>query len=597
LIPFPEKTASRPFLATTALEEFWDTSGPIIFLGEWCCRFSRKEHWSGLGGNILESPWLERNENYRAGAYINQLYEQMLLQLTSALNAIHAQNYSERYWRIIVGPWLQLYLPIMYDRYIRLKNVLNQYPELITITLNRVEWKTPRDTLEFVEFCKDDIYNLQLFSRLLTLMGYDFPTKRAKIQNVLPKCTTTRPAIKKRLATMLVKGLRAVNRVSKDGRAIICRGSYFSWWVEIMLVIKTRGKVWPIIAEMTEFSEVISDRIARDALARVLIASNGFERLLNTALAEDLPQCFLENFTAIGKTAKECYPAHPKAIFSAVAWHYDESFKQWAAACADSGVTLIGMQHGGNYGSIAFHPSENHETAITDQYFTWGWRKSATTSRITPSYASKLSGRTPLGADNGMEGLLFICTSAPRYLFQFPVAPERFSDYLLWHKRFITAIHPGLLQAMRVRFHREDLGWDIADRWRAFYSGVTIERWDIPLRDSLKNCRLCVFDNLATTFLEALAANKPTILFWNPEINELLPEAQPFYDCLRETCILYDSPEDAARGVEAAYVDVETWWNMPVRQAARKSFCAQFARTSPSAVDEWAEEFKRIAAV
>ena len=593
---FPKKTDNRPFLGTTALEEFWDTSGPILFLGEWCCRFSRKEHWSGLGGSILKNPWRERDELYRAGTYINRLYDRMLLQLTPAMNTIHAQNYSERYWHIVVGPWLQLYLPIMYDRYICLKDAFNQYPDLITITLDRVGWKTPRDTLEFAEFCKGDIYNLQLFSRLLTLMGHDFPTKQAKIQNTMVRYIAARPGIKERLAAILLKHLRAINRTFMDGRAIICRASYFSRWVEAMLVIKTQGKVWPIIAEMTELPEVISNHAARSALAKALRATNDFERLLNAALVEDLPQCFLENFTAIGKTAAECYPASPKAIFSSVAWYYDESFKQWAAACADSGVTLIGMQHGGNYGSIAFHPSEDHETAITDQYFTWGWQKSATKSRVIPWYASKLSGRASLGADNGTEGLLFLCTNAPRYLFQFPVAPERFSDYLLWHKRFITAIHPELLQAMRVRFHREDLGWDIADRWQAFNPGITIERWDIPFRDSLKNCRLYVGDNLATTFLEALAANKPTILFWNPEINELLPEAQPFYDHLREALILYDSPEDAARGVETAYGDVETWWNMPVRQAARKSFCTQFARTSPSAVDEWAEEFKRIAA-
>ncbi|MEI6316086.1 MAG: hypothetical protein WCO89_14525, partial [Syntrophus sp. (in: bacteria)] len=192
---FAKSTDNRPFLGVTALEEFWDKSGPILFLGEWCCRFSRQEHWFGLGGSILKSPWRERNELYQAGTYINRLYEQLLVRLIPAMNAIHAQNYSERYWRIVVGPWLQLYLPIMYDKYIRLKDALNQYPDLITITLDRVGWKTPRDTLEFVEFCKSDIYNLQLFSRLLTLMGYDFPTKQAKVNNALVECSAAKPEI------------------------------------------------------------------------------------------------------------------------------------------------------------------------------------------------------------------------------------------------------------------------------------------------------------------------------------------------------------------------------------------------------------------
>jgi putative transferase (TIGR04331 family) len=128
-------------------------------------------------------------------------------------------------------------------------------------------------------------------------------------------------------------------------------------------------------------------------------------------------------------------------------------------------------------------------------------------------------------------------------------------------------------------------------------NGLSIETWKIPFRQSLADCRLYICDHLSTTFAEALVANKPTILFWNPLTNRLRPESQPYYELLRTNGILFDSPEEAAFAVNEAYADVESWWNNAVRQAAVAEFCNRFARTDVCAVALWSAEFKRIAAL
>jgi hypothetical protein len=46
------------FLVTTALEDFWDASRCLLYLGGWCRRFTRHEHWQKLPGQVLESPWI-----------------------------------------------------------------------------------------------------------------------------------------------------------------------------------------------------------------------------------------------------------------------------------------------------------------------------------------------------------------------------------------------------------------------------------------------------------------------------------------------------------------------------------------------------------
>jgi putative transferase (TIGR04331 family) len=199
-----------------------------------------------------------------------------------------------------------------------------------------------------------------------------------------------------------------------------------------------------------------------------------------------------------------------------------------------------------------------------------------------------------LPAGNAKQGILFTATHSPRYLLQFPHVPALFVEYLSWQSRFLSSMNIRLLTELRVRFHREDFGWDIAQRWKDFHPGIATDSWDITFRESLSDCRIYVCDHLATTFLEVLSANKPAILFWDPAINELRADAQPYYDRLRAAGILFDTPEAAAAGVNAVYDDITSWWNEPQRQEARQMFCSRFARTSASSVDEWAKEFVRI---
>ena len=63
-----------------------------------------------------------------------------------------------------------------------------------------------------------------------------------------------------------------------------------------------------------------------------------------------------------------------------------------------------------------------------------------------------------------------------------------------------------------------------------------------PLEPRLLGCRLLVLDHAGTTLAQALAANIPFLLYWNPETASFTPEALPLLDKLREAGILHDTP-------------------------------------------------------
>lgn len=152
---------------------------------------------------------------------------------------------------------------------------------------------------------------------------------------------------------------------------------------------------------------------------------------------------------------------------------------------------------------------------------------------------NQIGGKKKINANNLKAGVVWATTTSPRYLRQFPSLPKLFHEYLLWQCRFAKTLHQKIVPVVRLRPHREDGGWDIAQRLSKYIPNATIETWEVPFQESLVNCRLYVCDHMSTTYTEALAANKPTILFWNPQANELRPEAQPYYDLLRKSGILF----------------------------------------------------------
>ncbi|MEK6759609.1 MAG: LIC12162 family protein [Deltaproteobacteria bacterium] len=583
----------RVFLATTALEEFWDRSKEMVFLGPWCRLYSRASFNEELGGDVIKSPWDDRDKLFEACKYVNSLYERVLPALATQLNSMHGVEQGERYWRILLGPWLIYYIPAVYDRYVTLLGAFERYPGLTTTVLSEESYVTPADTLEFVQLLKDDPYNLQIYSRILKLSGRAFPQRKEDIKSV--RFIIREKGVRAGIKRLASGGLLALGKATASRRLVILKNSYFSNEIEAAITLKTFGKAWPIKGDLFELPELHIDNNAREAMRNALSKGrDGFELMLASMIPSDMPKAFIEGFDLIKNAAEKTHPPKPMAIFSSGAWYYDEPFKQWAAGSTESGTALLGMQHGGNYGSLAFHPSEDHEIAITDRYYTWGWDRIVPAGKTFPRPATKLSGRRPFGADNSKEGILFAATALHRYLFQFPSHPGRFVDYLSWQARFASALPQGLKSKTRGRLHKADNGWSIAERWKAICPEAMIESWERPFMASLEACRLYVCDHLSTTFIEALSANKPTILFWDPDANELRPEARPYYDRLFEAGILHYSPEAAAGTIVAAYDDVEKWWNSPIRQEARRAFCNRFALTSKDAVKEWADEFNRM---
>ena len=171
------------FLALTALEDFWDKSSAIIFLGDWCLLNERKSSWKSLDSRLMESPFQDASDTNDAYIYIDDIYEKILPFIVEALNSTHQTNYSLRYWRIVIGPWLKTYITVIYDRFMHITNALEEYPDLSTITLSENSFIVHLDSSSFRAAASEDLYNLQIYSKIFLFLGKKFPRKNLKTKS------------------------------------------------------------------------------------------------------------------------------------------------------------------------------------------------------------------------------------------------------------------------------------------------------------------------------------------------------------------------------------------------------------------------------
>jgi putative transferase (TIGR04331 family) len=168
-------TGLNMFLATTALEEFWNKNDELLFLGRWCIRNLDENRLRQLRYKILPNPWDNRRRLRESLVYLDNFNETVVARLSGYLDHVHGTDFGIRYWRVLAGPWLVQNLHVIFDRYTLLKDALNQYPQMQTMLLDPEFVFRPRDTLPFQLSCRDDDYNLYLFSSILRGMGHNFP--------------------------------------------------------------------------------------------------------------------------------------------------------------------------------------------------------------------------------------------------------------------------------------------------------------------------------------------------------------------------------------------------------------------------------------
>ena len=187
-------------------------------------------------------------------------------------------------------------------------------------------------------------------------------------------------------------------------------------------------------------------------------------------------------------------------------------------------------------------------------------------------------------------GILLVTTELPRYsnhLMSIPIEASQYSKYEEDQMNLVSLLNIEIRSKLTVRTFHEKFGCEQKQRWVDCFENLTLDSGENSMKKSISKNRLVVSTQNSTIMLELLAANVPTVLFWNKEHWELNSLARPYYDELRDVGILHDTPESAARHINKVWNKIDIWWTKQDTQNVRIKFCEQYAKTSDNWLNLW----------
>ena len=580
----------KPFLVLTADETTWPSnSKKVFFLGKWCLLNERKKKWSKYRYKLIQSQKKTKFTLLKEFNYSEKLYEKILKELTLKLNKIHNTKYSLRAWRIIIGPWLNRFIAIVYNRHEILKNFSKNHNFNNFRIINGIQKKTSTfNTSEFTDLASQDNWNHFLFLKIMILI-----TEKNKFNHKFRFLKKQKISIKYR--NSLIKKINYNNLLTKFLRnKYVFFNTYFNKRIDVIKLITGLGDIpYKLNFDLTIKKENFSENIRKKIYFKKS-NNKGIENIIKVLLPDYIPEIFLESFDNLRKTVDNSnLPKERKTIFAANGLYKDEVFKMWTANQIEKKGKLLCGQHGGTYGISFFSYAENHEKKICDKFLTWGW--SEKNKRTLPASAFKiLNSKKSKRVD--FDKILLVLNRNGRYLIvnqSERIDSETANEYTNFIFDFLNKLPKKILKKTFIKLYPNDNEYSnsIGDILKNKYKDLNfIESGD--LKGIINNFKLIILTNNNTSFLETIGVNKPCILLVNKKISFLRSSAFKYYKRLSKVKIFHNSIDSCIGHIKKNLDELYEWWDSTAVENVKQEFCNKYANTEDSSLKKTIKIFK-----
>jgi putative transferase (TIGR04331 family) len=559
-----------------------------IFLDErlWLCNVQNK-HLNidyiiakpyGLGNKKVKKDYLLKK----------QLTKKIFPILCMALNQFHDTDYNGRYWKIVVGHWLDKYLSVMINRVGSIEQCLSEYPISSTTIIPYDESAMVKNDLaSFISACDDELWNHYLYQYIINNLNIDID-KQIIFEHHNKVQISSKTPNKRKIIDLIYRAIFNILNIfsRKDDGVII--NSYMPKMYEakfclslgqVPLFLRTKGYCVTKDADC-KLRNDLSSKISVDK-------KNSIEYISQKLLFRLLPVCYLEGFSEMNQATKSLpWPKSPKFIFTSNSFHSDEVFKLWTANKIINGSIYYIGQHGNNYGTSKFlNPSIEED--ISDIFLTWGWSNN---KKETPAFVFKLLGKNINYNPSG--GVLLVQEMMYKKYTTWDGAAH-FSKYMNNLFLFVKGLNLPIRNSLTVRLHNASREYDYSEkRWNDFNNKVVIDPGIQSIDKKIKESRLIIHGYDSTGLLETLAQNIPTLALLNygsygtTGIAHVQDSAKPYYDLLINAGIIHLTAESLYKQVNSIFDSVESWWNQDYIQDARITFCEKYAKKSTNPIND-----------
>jgi putative transferase (TIGR04331 family) len=558
------------------------------FLGAWCFSSRHDERRARNAGRIISYHWDDRDKLKRNFDQLEIINEELLEEVLVALNQLHGVNGDKKFWRLLLGYWLNNYTAVVFDRWASIQEArkLGLTWQIAAPPFND-DALMVTDTEAFIKMATESsLWNHLLF----ILIAKYFPTiKQIPVDiplSVFKSVKICQPSQKS--AKLFIRNVvsRILNFLKSNDRFFL-----ISTYLPRKKIAKLEIALGQIPLPRLSISCVTNPSYDLNRRNWKLPASgvkDEFSLIVRELLPKLLPCIFLEDFKNIMAQADVLpWSKTPDVIFTSNRHFLDDTFKAWAAQRIASGARLVVGEHGG-MGVGLFNGCHRYELSVADTYLSTGW-SDVKNKNVKPIgfFRNKIEKSTPKQTGKA----LLVCGNMPRFSsdIRAMVLSSQVLNYFEDQFSFVDLLPRYIREEILIRLYPADYGWEQKERWLDRHPAILFDDGNQSILKTASKYRLIISTYNATNYIETLVSNFPTVMFWNPAHWEVKPEAQPFFDQLKIAGIFHESAASAAHHISCIWDDISGWWGNNKVQGARQNFCDRYAKT-PSDIDTRLEQ-------
>ena len=570
-------------LITTGLEKTWLPGDNIVFLGEWCKKHCSRKLLDKFTHQTVQFHWNDREKFEADAVYLQQLHEKVLASLRIFLNNYHRTNYSLRYWRMVVGPWLSLFVPAVFDRWETVQKVmlLNKY-DGVTLNDNLPSDFVSSDYGSFSFAMLQDTWNYILYSDIIANMPG--VTEYKPTSNIRPQNNEAPKGVRNFLVKNIIDSVDFLASKFQPKYRVAFINSYFGPRTRLYLALKLRQlpRFYSKFRTEIKCKKTLDD--ARKSAINIEV-SNDFERYINEKVLQFIPFSYLEGFAAYTKHVGSISD-DVKLIVTANDHFSNDIFKIWCANRLEfSNCKLILSSHGGSLPS-KFSSFQQHEEQVSNFRVVW---HTALSKKQIQLPANKYIRKKQLNIQKKDNTVTVLGMDCGRYIFGVQSGTNSSSMLLEFEQKRVFLSHLILDHKRGVEFYPYPYpgeSWEINSRYLQLFGSNILSKYS-SYEEALSRSKILICCYPQTTYADAMVSNTPTVLLYLPEFWTFPCYFDSIVEDLTKAKMLFTDPISAAEHVNLVWDNPNDWWESKLVKETRKIFFDECVCLSENGVKDW----------
>tara|TARA_E500000178_G_scaffold352651_1_gene416578 strand:+ start:680 stop:2488 length:1809 start_codon:yes stop_codon:yes gene_type:complete len=544
----------------------------------------------------ISSIWTDSSKEKEDYQYIISLQEKLLNSFGESMNQFLNVKKSQSFWSIIYTNIFSKLIVINYEKWIKINFIIKNYNITSASFLAEI-LKENLDLNSFDYFIESsDEFNSNLYKKILFYLRSDL-----KIY-LLTKNHANNPIDNRKekktfrikipdLFSISINLLRKIFNKNKNilnkilGKEIISVSPKVEKAVESALLKNFFVKKY---FNKKKIIKKLYDKNMRESFLKIFNfePKNKFETFFKFFLIEHLPCEYFEYIFEIVKN-----PADNIKTFKSkyTIFNSDEiigndlNFKLWLASQKNQNSQLFAIQNGGNRISPSYSLLDYNLKMITDRLFTFAknlksdYMNSIGFVRIFNEKLPKIN----------FEGDATMILFTPyKYVFTLTnTSHKEWSNYIDDQLIFLSNLNSDIRKKVNLRFKKRLISniysdpLEIKHKIKTKFKELKIDDYKKTFLTTINNKRIVICTYHATSMLESLSVNFPTIIIHNFKKFKINNEYKKLYEELANHKIIHHEPVDASNHLNSIWNNIEEWWNDKKLQKSRLNFCEALAYT------------------